>query len=251
MKLKYLYRGRFGFPWVTVIITVSCLWVSGLTFFQNDLFYVFGYRTPPTYFWQAMSGAFEHGSVLGGSTLTQTLPMHLGLNLLMILPLGCLVEKAIGSQNAGFILVSTWSFSSFLVQMLLWGMQVPISGVSAIGYSFGPIALYMLWRIFRMDKKAFIRQPIAWGLLAILLAMLFILNPLITGWQSFMLHLFGVVMGIIYLILFRRTLNVTLASYKAGRFLQLAAPWWVQLFWLLPASLIAITVAYWAGAVRV
>jgi membrane associated rhomboid family serine protease len=251
VKISSLYRGRYKVPYVTFILALSCLWVSGATFFDNSLFYLYAYQTPPQHFWQALTGAFEHGSVMGGSVISQNLPPHLMLNLLMILPLGWMIECAIGSPNFAFVFANTWFFSSFLLQMLLWGSPFPITGASAISYALGPIAFYMVWSVFRINKTGFFRQPAAWGLMLIFAGMLFWLNPFITGWTSFFMHLFGLVMGVICLILFKTSIRIALARYRAGLHPGLKAPLGVQLFWLLPAALAALAVAHWAGIVTI
>lgn len=122
--------------------------------------------------------------------------LHLSLNMLMIIPLGKVVERKIGSIKIFILFLVTWIISSFVFKFCFWSVQETATGISAIGYAFAPLAFYF---IFSPSKK--INRTNACYVLLFSL-MLIMICPLITGWIPFYLHFSGFFIGCIFLILY-------------------------------------------------
>lgn len=247
MKAAQLMHGRYRFPYITLLIAGCCLFVSGLSLVLPRLWPLYAYTAPPRHFWQLLTGAFQHGSQMAGPSLAPSLLQHLSLNLLMILPLGTLVECRVGPQKTGFLFLSSWLLSSALYQLVMWGFPHPAAGASAIGYAFAAPALYLLYQLCRQSPSRFFRQPLGWAFLLLFVAMVVFLLPAITGWQSFVLHLCGVAVGFGFLALFKNSLRLPVAENTQTAPLPLPPP--LYLYLLIPLCLVVLAVVGGAGLI--
>lgn len=174
---------------VVVTLALVCLLFAVVTSFYEGMYDLFAFHSRPVYFWQYFSGTFMHGSK--GAPLW-FLWVHLGMNYLMILPFGCVLEARVGSRNTFLVFVVSVILSSAVFQILLWGQDELACGVSAVGYGFvtgGLLNLRGLWRAYSRKKRV-----LYLGLSGIALVMLL---PAITGWISTCLHLSGILSGLI------------------------------------------------------
>lgn len=169
------------------ILTIICIVLAILTTFNYSLYDVFAYSSKPNYIWRYLSGAFMHGNYIAPVWF---LWVHLLLNLLMIIPLGGVVEREMGTFKASIIFLVAWFISSILFKCLFWNVEETATGISAIGYAFAPVAYYHIFKNSR-DKS----KKMAYGVL--LITMVVMLSPWITGWVSFYLHISGVLVGVL------------------------------------------------------
>lgn len=177
-------------PLITVISAI-CIVLAILTTFDYSVYNYLQYCTKPKYIWQYLSGAFMHGN---SEAPVWFLWVHLGMNLLMIIPLGGLVERKAGIRKTIVLFLVSWFVSSFIFKLLFWNTSETATGISMIGYAFAPSAFYFIFK----DKDNIGKKRMA-GYIVLLLAMIMMLCPLITGWVSFCLHMSGVVIGSVFI----------------------------------------------------
>ena len=94
---------------VVVTLALVCLLFAVVTSFYEGMYDLFAFHSRPVYFWQYFSGTFIHGSK--GAPLW-FLWVHLGMNYLMILPFGCVLEARAGSRNTFLVFVVSVILSS-------------------------------------------------------------------------------------------------------------------------------------------
>lgn len=113
--------------------------------------------------------------------------VHLFMNYLMILPFGCVLEAEAGSKNTFIVFIAAMILSSITFQILLYGQDELACGVSAVGYAFvtgGIVNIRSLWKTYAVRTRRF------YSILCVVAVIM--LLPMITGWISTCLHLFGI-----------------------------------------------------------
>lgn len=242
MKLSNLYKGRFRFLIVTLILTITCVVVSVSTYLDNSLFDIMAFYAPPRFFWQYFSGVFEHQI-----EPTWFLWVHLGLNLSMLLLLGLIIEKVLGSAKMLSIGVTTLVVNIIAVQLYFMNTQESPCGASVIFYSYGPIAFYIIFKVFLTNKKLVWRQPL-WYIYLFEFSAMWILLPLTAPYVTNLFHGFGFIVGIIFLYIWRSEIKNevdNLISEKEKKF-EITSRWY-NCLWLLPLGMMIIILLYWMG----
>jgi membrane associated rhomboid family serine protease len=188
-------------PYVILTITAICVVASIAVFIVPAWFDILCIKTSPEHIWQYASGIFIHGV-----NPRWFMWMHLGMNLLALLPFGILVEKMIGSKRTLFLFFAEWIVSVVLFQILTAANPHTTVGISTVAYAFATVALYYAYLVRKRNRKAFFKQPLSIFYLVEGLGMLSLLNPM-AGMASLLMHFSGVIIGIIYIIIDKRFIH--------------------------------------------
>ena len=170
---------------VVFCLVFLCLVLAIITSINKGMYDLFAYHSEPQYVWHYFSGAFMHGSK--GAPLW-FLWVHLGLNCLMLIPFGTVLERINGSKQIFLIFITALVLSSLMFQVLLFGKAEMACGISAIGYAFvigGIIGIKKEWSSYSLAKKI--------GYIFLILLAFVMLLPMITGWISTGLHITGII----------------------------------------------------------
>lgn len=124
-------------------------------------------------------------------------------------------------------------------------MYIPASGISAVGYSFGPGIVYVLLKIYKENKSVFFHQPINYLYITILSLMVI---PAISGLVSFGLHVSGVIVGLLLLLKNKKTIDLFFEKQAAYVTPKVN---YVMLIWLIPIGLLLIIGLYLIGIIKI
>ena len=208
MKIKDIYL-RKGNCTVSVIIASLCIAVTCISMFFPDTYQAIAYAYPVQYPWQICSGVFLHGSPelpLAGSI------GHLIFNLLLVIPFGTLIEKILGSKKFSIMSIALWvvnAITFYIIAMVITpkGETANGAGVSGIAFSYGIIGIYSLFVLGKMNFKLMFKQVSFYLLLNIIVGMIVMVNPYVAGIYSMIIHIVAIVFGIVYTIVFRKTIK--------------------------------------------
>lgn len=203
MKITALYKKNRDIPWISLSVVFCCFVITAIAVIRPEMYYNLAWSKYPAYIWQYFSGAFLHGT----SESTSMAVMHLSANILMFLPYAVMIEKMLGHQKFGIIFLCSWLGISAVFQVYVW-MFVPQgeaaygAGLSGSSYAVIAIGAYILFRLFLQDKRGFFRQPLAYLFVSGLLGELFILSPSVAGVASMLVHITGIMIGVLMVIVF-------------------------------------------------
>lgn len=205
MKITDLYKNR-SFPWITFVVAVCCVFVTLISVVKPEAYNSLAWSNSPQYIWQYISGAFLHGT---GSGFSMAI-MHLIANFLMFIPYGVMIEKLIGHKRFGAVFIVSWLGVSAVFQLIALviskGETAYGAGLSGSSYAVIVMGVYILFKLFQSDKSKFFRQPLAYIFLSGLIGELFLLMPFVAGVASMVLHLAGIVIGVIMTFVFRKSI---------------------------------------------
>ena len=222
MKIRDIYLNK-KVPVVSITIALLCIIVTVISQLIPSTFMAFAFVYPVQYPWQLITYVFLQGIPQNMMPEgAQYSSMHLtigqlGFNLLLILPFGILVEKVIGSKK--FMLLSAASWLANVVTSLIMGYiitregaQFGVVGASGIAFTFMPVGMYIL---FVMGKRygfgKLFKQISFYVLMSIAIPTLVIsLSPNVggvTGIPSMVIHLMGLVVGVVFAVIFRKTIK--------------------------------------------
>lgn len=190
----------------------------------------------PKYIWQYFSGTFEH--VIPPWFLW----VHLGLNLSMILLFGFMIEKVLGSLKMLLLSTTAMLVNTVCFQLYFRNVHEAGCGASVVFYSYAPIAFYIIWKAYLKSRKAI------WYIYMFEFTALWVLMPLISPIVTNLFHMFGTVVGSVFLILWHRKAGVevdTLTDSTPANKIQTNKL--INALWLLPITMIAIITTYWMG----
>ena len=246
MKLSGLYKNKFQFAIVTLILAFTCFVVSVPTYFDNSLFNVMASWSQPQFFWQYFSGTFEHGI-----EPAWFLWVHLSLNLSMLLLFGYMIEKVLGSAKMLLISMTALITNILTFQLYFWNTHEPCCGASAVFYAYGPIAFYIIVKVFLNNKKLVWKQPL-WYVYLFEFSAMWILMPIAAPFVTNLFHSIGFIVGLVFLCIWRKTIknevdNLILNKEKKTQKISK----WYNILWLLPISIMIIILLYWAGCIIV
>lgn len=196
MKFCDFYRKNKKFPIVICAMTVLCLFISIPTYFYPELYSIFALWTQPKHLWQYITFIFEHGV-----EPRWFLWLHLGMNLMGLLPFGILVEKMFGSKKTIAVFGVEWIVTIALFQILRNGQYTSMAGISSIGYAYATIAFAYFIKIWRIERKKMWFQPLTYFYIFEIFGMITMLNPLMTGWVSLWIHLSGICVGGLFVMI--------------------------------------------------
>jgi len=166
-----------------VIVSLCGLLIPGL--FENLC-----YKTRPEHFWQVFSGAFVHNI-----DPTTIFFVHLGMNLIGLVPFGILLEKRMGRKMLDIFTLIVWLATSLLFQLITWNNPSTAAGISAIGYAYAGAGFTFVFPLLKGHWKEAAKQPLFWFFAFEAFGLLSQLNPLL-GMTSLLLHSFGLLLGI-------------------------------------------------------
>lgn len=242
MKLLNLYKSRFEFPIVTFIFGLTCVIVSVSTYFDNSLFNIMASWSQPRFFWQYFSGTFEHGI-----QPSWFLWVHLTLNLSMLLLFGFMIEKVLGSAKMLLVSITALLANIISFQLYFSNTHEPCCGASAVFYGYGPIAFYIIVKVFLYNRKLVWKQFL-WYIYLFEFSAMWILMPLISPFVTNLFHTIGLVVGIVFLCIWRNAIKNEvdyLISEKQKKAQGMNK--WYNILWLLPLSMMLIILLYWTG----
>lgn len=204
MKIASLYKKNRGVPWISLSITLYCFAITGIAIIRPEMYESLAWSKYPKYIWQYCSGAFLHGT---GESVSMAV-MHLLANVLMFVPYAIMIEKMLGHKKFGVVFLCSWLGVSAAFQVYVW-MFVPNgepaygAGLSGISYAMIAIGVFILFRLFLQDKRGFFRQPLAYLFVGGLLGELLMLMPNVAGVALMIIHITGIIIGLIMVIVFR------------------------------------------------
>ncbi len=208
-------------PYLTYLYGLACLIVtaSPLTFPRlENLFLTTPGAADP---WHLLTASLSHGFPLVPPLL------HLTLQLLLLLVLGPMLERTLGSWRFGCLVVAGIVTNAVVCYL----SPVAALGASGVIWIFGP-AIYLLLREARITLGAAVRRSAKYQILGNLLVLMYVIAPLImtavpylTGFrgnllQAFimgnMVHLLATLIGIVALPFLRRRIQRRLHHLSLG-----------------------------------
>ncbi len=218
MKIRNIYFGK-RIPFFCIAISVLSIAITVISQRIPSTFMAFALTYPVKYPWQLITFIFLQG--IPAELLPPELPYsameitigHLGYNLLLILPVGILVEKVITSKR--FLVLNAGAWAANLTANLILGIistnlggTIIASGASGIAFAYMPAGIYIL---FVMGKKygfgKLFRQVSFYLLMGIAIpTMAIAVMPSVagvTGVPSMVIHLTAITVGIGFAIVFK------------------------------------------------
>lgn len=197
MKLKALFDGKNKpvFLWTLLSVTV---FVSFLGLLLPPVFEHLCFVTRPDHIWQVFTGIFVHIINPVGIFF-----VHLGMNLIGLIPFGILLEKRIGTKTLALFTLGVWLLTSLLFQLITWNNPSSAAGISAIGYAYAGAGFPYAFSLLKGHWKEAAKQPLFWYFAFEAVGLLSQLNPLL-GTTSLLLHTAGLLSGILFSLLYRR-----------------------------------------------
>ena len=232
MKIRNIYFGK-RIPFFCIAVTVLCIVVTLISQLIPSTFMSLCFTYPVKYPWQVITYIFLQG--IPQDLMPEGLPYssmeltigHLGYNLLLILPFGILVEKIIGTKKMLILFAMAWA-TNVVVNLILGvisiklGGEMAASGASGIAFAFMPVGLYALFLLgSRFGYGKLFKQVSFYVLLSIAIPTIIIsVSPNVagvTGIPSMVIHLMALVIGTVFAIVFRKTLQEFFDKEKAAR----------------------------------
>lgn len=204
MRISSLFTQKHKIPWITLIVIFCCVLITSISVVSPVAYEKLAWSNHPEHFWQYISGAFLHGDSSGPAMAIA----HLLVNFMLFVPYAIMAEKLIGSKSFGFVFLSTWLGISAIFQILVL-ITVPTgeiaygAGLSGSAFAVTVVGAFILFRVFMIDKKQFFRQPLAYIFISGLISELILLSPDIAGVSSMIIHLAGLLIGIILTIIYK------------------------------------------------
>lgn len=193
MKIKDLYKVK-GFPVVTVILAVVSLSLSFLVWIKPELYDYLCIETKPQYAWQYFSGCFIHNI-----KPHWVMWVHMLMNFMGLIPLGCITEKMIGSRKTFVLFIAELVVTAVCIQVVSRNNPTQMAGISTITYAFATVAFYSIFLVIKKKEVSCFKQPFfyycAFEFVG-MLQMLLVMNP-VNAAASFAGHLSGIIVGFI------------------------------------------------------
>ena len=224
MKIRNIYFGK-GIPFFCIAVTLLCITVTLISQLIPSTFFVFAFF-PLKYPWQIITWIFLHGGPqellppdAPYSAIDLTLG-HLGYNLILILPFGILAEKILGTKKILVLFAVSW-VADVITMLIIGAVYTKIlnetelaggAGASGLAFCFMPIVMYALFVLGRKYGFGMLFKQISfYFLMSMAVPTLIIsLSPSVsgvTGIESMIIHLLALVIGIIFTIVFRKSIN--------------------------------------------
>ena len=226
MKIRNIYLGK-GIPFFSMTAALLCIIVTLISQLIPSTFMALRLMYPIEYPWQLVTYIFLQGIPkelippdFPYSAMDMTLG-HLGYNLLLILPFGILVEKVTGTKKTLILFAASWVadvIASLIMgavytsKYLKDGEQFGVHGASGLAFCFMPVVLYILFVLGkRYGFGKLFTQISFYFLMGMSIPTLIIaLSPNVkgvTGIPSMIIHLLGIIIGVIFAVVFRKTIN--------------------------------------------
>lgn len=243
------YRKKIGNPYLSLLFVLSCFLVSIPTHLNPMLYEVFGGNQWKNYFWQYLSYNFEHGSPWGGVPLL----VHLLGNCLVIIVFGVLIERVLGRKH--FFILSTLAL--LLHILTRWGLASTGNGASGITWGYAPMAFFIIVKLYQLDRKKLVKDPIFYLSICIFLLIWIIITveSAINGMHhTNIFHLVASIVGIVYTYCYRkrieeRTHEIVMNESPA----RVTSAWDRPLLWinsLIPVLVIIVLFLFYTGVIN-
>ncbi len=197
-------------PRLSFAIALLAVLVTALVLLVPQVYAELVLAHPDTRPWQYLTGVFVHGTEEGGPALAL---VHLFANLLLFLPYAVPVENALG-RGKFFIVFFSSLFVNDLSFKLMADRLVQTAeetatgaGLSGIAFTFIVLGTYLIGKLCAMDFKKARKNPLTYLFAAGFVGQLFIFNPRLAGTASLVIHLAGVITGVLFLFVFKRDLD--------------------------------------------
>ena len=222
MKIRNIYFKK-GIPFVSLSFLILCIAVTlTAAIFPStteSLMFCYPIRNP----WGFITYVFHHYTPQ--YQIPPELPYtsfklsigHFTYNMLLILPFGILIEKVIKAKKILILLFVAWLFdvTAMLFMIVLFvpkGEPVAAKGGSGLAFALMPVGVYIL---FVLGKKygfgKLFKQVSFYFLMAMaIVTMVIALSPTIAGMNmvvSMVLHLTAIVVGVVFAIVYRKTIK--------------------------------------------
>ena len=222
MKIRQVYFSK-GSCIVSLIIAVLCIAITVIAQLIPSTYTAFAFTYPIEYPWQVITYLFLHGyteEILPADfpyAAVQVTVGHLIYNLLLVITFGILVEKVIGRTRFLLLSISAW-LVHMIFTLILFMVITPkgeanlAAGASGLAFSYMPVGMFI---IFMLGKKygfkQLLKQVSFYLLLPIAIMTLIIaLSPNVkgvTGIWSMIMHILGIIVGIIFSVVNRKRIN--------------------------------------------
>lgn len=127
-----------------------------------------------------------------------------------------MIERMIGHKRFIMVFISSWVGISIAFQIIAWvvakGEPAYGAGLSGSAYTVIVIGAYILYKVFLLDKKKFLKQPLAYFFIFGLIGEILMLAPGVAGVESMTIHITGVMIGILMIILFKKAIDLAISS---------------------------------------
>ena len=210
MKIKDLLKKIKGNNLITIILSLCCIIMMIITINDTEKYNMFSFSYPVEFVWQYFTGIFVHGIPNMSSAFSIG---HLCYNLVMLIFWGLLVEKIVGEKHFSILVIITWIINSLLIQ--IYGrLFVPIgetirgAGISCICFMLGTIGTYIIFKLYKNNKKELFKQVLGIIYLNLIIALIVMFNPFVAGIASFIIHAVGVLVGIIYILINKKIIDM-------------------------------------------
>lgn len=222
MKIRQVYFSK-GSCIVSIMIAVLCIAITVIAQLIPSTYTSFAFTYPIKYPWQVITYLFLHGyteEILPPDypyAAMQITVGHLIYNLLLVIPFGILVEKVIGRTRFLLLSISAW-LVNMLFTLILFMVITPkgeanlAAGASGLAFSYMPIGMFI---IFLLGRKYGFRQlfkQVSFYLLfpIAIMTLMIAVSPSVkgvTGIWSMIMHILGILVGIIFSVINRKRIN--------------------------------------------
>lgn len=250
MITEFVIKKKPKIPVLTLIFVICCLLVSVPTFFNAELYEVFGGEKPMFYFWQPVTNFFEHGTSISFATLV-SLPLHIAINLALLVTFGVVCEKLLGAKRYFLLIVSTAILSRAVGYLFdTWG-----NGASSVTWAFAPIAFYFTRVLFKKDSRSLMKDWMFY-VFCFLFFMAWIVITLFDilygAYKINIFHLFATITGTVFLFIFKKSIAERIDEVPENAGIQnarkaLSDKLVVGAFLIIPAAILLILALWTSG----
>lgn len=215
MKISNIFRKNQYIPWITLSIILCCAVITAISIICPTTYSTLAWRNHPKYPWQYLTGAFLHGNQTGSAMAVA----HLFANILMFAPYGVMIENMLGHKKFSIIIFASWLTVSAGFQMIVL-LTVPAgenaygAGLSGTAYTVITLGAYILFLLFRQNKRDFFHQILAYVFIGGAIGELFFLLPFVAGVASMLIHFTGILTGIILSFVYRKHIAKAIEQLK-------------------------------------
>ena len=244
MKIKELFKKVKGNNLITIVLSISCIIMIGITINNTEKYNLFSFCYPIEHIWQYFTGIFVHGI----PNISYAFSIgHLCFNLVMLVFWGLLVEKIIGDKAFSILVIITWIFNSLAIQ--IYGrLFIPIgetgrgAGISCICFMLGTIGIYILLKLYKNNKKTIFKQLLGIIYLNLIFALIVMFNPFVAGIASFAIHTLGVMIGIIYILVNKKNIDIKIDNIVSDENIINDKLKVIYFWWVVPIFIIIINI---------
>lgn len=208
----YYLRKMNVVPYISFLLFAACSMVSLFTYFDNRLFDLFCLTAHPIYWWQYFEGVLEHSIYSKWFFWAH----YLG-NMSVIFILGILVEKIIG--NTRMLLLSVASCTAYISSFQFFNRSGYDTqcGISGIVWSYAPIALYIIIRLGKSNRKLLFKGHLVYLFIFEFLFMWIFITS-VSKWEGTnRYHTIATLVGILFLFIWRKFIDRQMKTvYSAG-----------------------------------